>query len=237
MIPSPLELFLASAVMAVGCAFQAAVGVGMALLVVPILALIDTQFVPGPMLFAGTALAAATAWRDRAAIDARLLALSIVGLALGTAIGALALTRIAGPDLPKLFGGLILAAVLISLVGRRIVATRGLVLGGATASGVLGTMVGIHGPPIALVFQNAAPDRARAMLGAFFAVGYATAVGSLALVGLFGAHEAMLGAALLPGVAAGWLAAPAIARFIDPARLRVAILLVSAASAVALLLR
>ena len=39
---------------------------GLALLVVPFLALIDTGFIPGPMLFAGIALTAATAYRDRA---------------------------------------------------------------------------------------------------------------------------------------------------------------------------
>ena len=42
--------------MAAGCAVQAAVGIGLALLVVPLLALVDPGFVPGPMLLAGTSL-------------------------------------------------------------------------------------------------------------------------------------------------------------------------------------
>src|SRR5207249_11915473 len=53
---SPLEFVAATLIMAVGSAFQAAVGLGLALLVVPFLALIDTRFIPGPMLFAGIAL-------------------------------------------------------------------------------------------------------------------------------------------------------------------------------------
>jgi uncharacterized membrane protein YfcA len=236
-MPPVLDIALAGAVMAVGCAFQAAVGLGMALLVVPLLALIDTQFVPGPMLFAGTALAAATAWRDRASVDAGPLKLALVGLVAGTALGAVALTWVGVAHLPKLFGSLIVLAVMISLVGRRVDITPPLLLAGATASGVMGTMVGIHGPAIALVFQHAQPAQARAMLGAFFTVGYMIAVGSLALVGRFGTTELTLGLALLPGVAVGWIVAPAIARRINPARLRAAILIVSAASAVALLLR
>ena len=55
---SPLEFAAATLIMAVGSAFQAAVGLGLALLVVPFLALIDTRFIPGPMLFAGIALTA-----------------------------------------------------------------------------------------------------------------------------------------------------------------------------------
>jgi hypothetical protein len=63
------------------------------------------------------------------------------------------------------------------------------------------------------------------------------AVALLAAVGLFGRHELVMGLALLPGVALGYLAAPAISRFINTTVLRIAILAVSAASAVALLCR
>jgi Sigma-54 interaction domain len=48
---------------------------------------------------------------------------------------------------------------------------------------------GPSSPPIALVFQNAAPETARAMLGAFFACAYVDAVAALAAVGLFGLRE------------------------------------------------
>ena len=77
---SPLEFVAATLIMAVGSAFQAAVGLGLALLVVPFLALIDTRFIPGPMLFAGIALTAATAYRDRREIDRAALGLSFAGL-------------------------------------------------------------------------------------------------------------------------------------------------------------
>jgi hypothetical protein len=101
----------------------------------------------------------------------------------------------------------------------------------------MGTMVGIHGPPIALVFQNAEPAQARAMLGAFFAVGYAMSVVALAVVGLFGRRELALGLLLLPGVCIGYAIAPLVGRFLDRGRLRIAILTISGASAVALLSR
>ncbi len=236
-MPSLPVIVLAILVMALGSAVQAAVGIGMALVVVPILALVDTQFIPGPMLFAGIALAAATAYRDRAAVDRATLNLSFVGLGIGTAVGAVALKIISGPYLPKVFGGLILLAVLFSVAGSRVSPTPRMLLAGSTASGIMGTMVGIHGPAIALVFQNAEPLQVRAILGVFFTIGYAIAVASLAVVGLFGTQEVVLGLALLPGVAIGYFAAPAISQFINQAVLRVAILVISSMSAVSLLFR
>ncbi len=236
-MPSPLEVAVATLIMAVGSAFQAAVGLGLALLVVPFLALIDTRFVPGPMLFAGIALTAATAYRDRGEIDRAIVGLSFFGLAIGTGIGAIALKLVARAYLPKLFGALILLAVLVSVASPKFAATPRALLAGATASGIMGTMVGVHGPAIALVLQNREPAQVRATLGAFFAVGYVMAVASLAVVGLFGWDELVLGTALLPGVGIGYLVAPAISKFINTTILRIAILVVSSVSAVGLLFR
>ena len=79
--------------------------------------------------------------------------LSLAGLLIGTVVGALALKALQGPVLPKVFGGLILLAVVLSIVGLPLKAT-GLSLSIAGgAAGIMGTMVGIHGPAIALVFS------------------------------------------------------------------------------------
>jgi uncharacterized protein len=230
-------LGLATLVMAVGAALQAAVGLGLALFVVPLLALIDVRLIPGPMLLASVALALMMAHRGRAAINRRELTLSLIGLCRGTAIGAWGLSLVAPASLTKLFALLILVAVLVSLLGTGVRVSRSALLAGGGAAGIMGTMVGIHGPPIALVFQNAEPAQARAMLGAFFAVGYAISVVALAAVGLFGRQEFVLGLLLLPGVGIGYATAPLVGRFLDRRRLRIAILTISGASAVALLLR
>jgi hypothetical protein len=223
--------------MALGSAFQAALGIGMALFVVPVLALVDPGFIPGPMLLAGTVLAAMTAYREREAIDRRGLAISLAGLAAGTVVGALALRLASGPNVQRLFGALILAAVIVSALGLRVtMSARSLVLGGG-AAGLMGTMVGIHGPPISLVFQNAEPKVARAMLGAFFTIAYLGSVAALALFGLFGAAELERTVVLLPGVAIGLALAPLTRRFVDRNRLRSAILAVAAISAVLLIWR
>ena len=234
---SRVALVAAMLIMAIGSACQASVGIGMARFVAPLLALIEPRFIPGPMLLAGVIPAGTTAYRERGSVDARGLGVSLVGLAGGTVIGALMLKLASGPTLPKVFGILVLIAVALSVLGLRIEASfLSLVLGGG-AAGVMGTMVGIHGPPIALVFQHARPDMARAMLGAFFGFAYVGTVVALAAVGLVGRPELSLAAMLLPGVVAGLLVAPFIAERIDQHRLRYAILLISANSGAILLLR
>jgi hypothetical protein len=240
MIQPPLEpvnIAIAVAIMAIGSALQASVGIGLALVVVPVLALVDQSFIPGPMLLAGVVLALLTAYRERTAIDAAALRSSLIGLVVGTIVGALALTFVSGPHLDRTFGGLVLLAILISVSGYKFDATpRSLIIAGGGA-GVMGAMVGIHGPPISLVFQNTQPRVARAMLGAFFSVAYLGAVAALAAFGLFGIPELVRAAILLPGVVVGLVAAPYLARHIDGKRLRLFILGIAAASGLLLLVR
>jgi uncharacterized protein len=233
----PFNIAIAVTIMAMGSALQASVGIGLALLVVPLLALVDQSFIPGPMLLAGVMLASLTAYRERTAIDVAALRSSLIGLAIGTILGALALKLASGPHLDKVFGGLVLLAVLLSVSGYKFNATpRSLMVAGG-AAGMMGAMVGIHGPPISLVFQDTQPRVARAMLGAFFSVAYLGAVAALAAFGLFGIPELVRAAILLPGVVVGLVAAPHLARHIDGKRLRLFILGIAAASGLLLLVR
>ena len=125
-------------IMALGSAFQAAVGMGLALIVVPILALIDPTYIRGPMLLAGTVLAAMTAWRERHALDCSGLLLSLAGLLIGTGAGALAMKALHGPALPKVFGVLVLLAVVLSIVGRPLKVTGMSLSFAGGAAGIIG---------------------------------------------------------------------------------------------------
>jgi uncharacterized protein len=102
MIEPSLEsssIAIAVAIMAIGSALQASIGIGLALFVVPVLALVDRSFIPGPMLLAGVVLALLPAYRERTAVDVAALRRSLIGLAIGTIVGALALQIGSGPNL------------------------------------------------------------------------------------------------------------------------------------------
>lgn len=228
---------MATAIMMLGAAIQSAVGIGLALAAAPLLTLLEPRFVPGPMLCASIVLALATAWRERTAIAQDQLNTSLLGLVIGTGIGASALTIITPDILPKVFGVFVLIAVAISVSGFSLQPTLlALVLGG-TASGIMGTMIGIHGPAIALVYQNVAPARARATLGAFFTVGYLITVLALVWIGVFGSTDLALSVILTPGVLLGWAIGPKLTPFLDPRRTRASILTLSALTACANLLK
>ena len=167
----------------------------------------------------------------------QILAMALVGLAAGCAIGAILLGFLIGFDLRRVFAVLILAGVFLSVAGLDLRITKPALLIGGAASGVLGTMSGVQGPPIALVLQHQAPDRLRATLCAFFAVGGILSLVALAAAGVFGIGEIGLGLELLPGVVLGFAIAPVFARRIDRRRARIAVLLISALSSLALLLR
>jgi uncharacterized membrane protein YfcA len=226
-----------TAIMAAGAALQAAFGMGIALFAIPLLALIDPRFVPGPLLFASLWLSVGMAYAGRADIRGGEIGLASIGLAAGTVLGAVALILAPAGSLPRVFGALILFAVLISCSGLAIRSTPRALLGGGTLAGIMGVMAGIHGPPMALIFQNDAPERARAMMGAFFAAAYPLSIAGMALVGLFGMLELTLGLVLVPGMALGFAAAPMLARYVDRRLMRAGILVISAASGVVLLLR
>jgi uncharacterized membrane protein YfcA len=220
--------------MALGSAIQAAVGYGIALVVVPLLALINPDLIPGPMLFAAVVLAGIMAYHGRDSIEPREVVLSQAGLIIGTALGALALTQVDPADLPRIFGSLILLAVAASASGLHPAVTNTSLSIGGFLGGFMGIMSGIHGPPMALLYQNSPGAKVRAMMGMFFLIGYPIAIVSLVLVGLFDRESLIMGLLLIPGVCLGYLVNPLLAKLLDRGFLRPVILLVATVSAISL---
>ena len=229
-------LIIANLVMVIASALQASIGIGMALLALPFLVWLDPRLVPGPMLLAGAALTLISAIHNWHPVQPRHFGFSLLGLAVGTAVGAVALSLVNAAYMNKVFALVILLAVLLSVTRLHIRVTSPALFAGSCVSGVMGTMAGIHGPPLAIVLQHADPGRARAMMGALFFVAYLTSVAALYAVGLFGVVHLQLAACLLPGVLVGAFAARWLVRFVDRGRMRWGILVVSGVSAVLMLL-
>jgi uncharacterized membrane protein YfcA len=231
------SFLVTTAVIAAASALQAGTGMGMALLAAPLLVFVDPALVPGPMLCAVVVLSLGVGWRERVAIDWQVLALALLGLVVGSVIGALVLVLLAGVHLAPIFAAVILAAVLLSVLGPHVHASRPALLIGGAAAGIVGTMFGVHGPPIAIVLQHETPERLRAILCAFFAAGCTISLLALAIVGAFGVSQIGPGLAMMPGVAIGFACAPLVARVLDRRRARIAVLTISTLSALALLPR
>lgn len=234
-MPSTAALAVIVLTMAVAGAMQASTGMGFALLAVPVLVAVNPHLVPGPFLMTAFVLTAMSSYRDRADVYRRLLGRSCIGLVIGAAGGATALKLLVGIDPSPVFGVLVLLAVGLSLVVRRVMPTPAMVLTGSTAAAFMGTMVGVCGPAVALVFQNERAARTRAMLNAFALLNNIAAMASLAAVGLFGRRELVFGLLLMPGMIIGCLVARLLLRHVNRWNLRPVILAIAAIGAIGLL--
>ena len=101
----------------------------------------------------------------------------------------------------------------------------------------MGAIAGTHGPPIALLYQREAPQRVRAALLPLFAAANPLAIAALLWAHLFGWRELYASILLLPGLAAGYFAAPLLIRVLSPSAIRIALLGVSAVTGLLLLFK
>ncbi|KAB2912047.1 MAG: sulfite exporter TauE/SafE family protein [Hyphomicrobiaceae bacterium] len=222
---------------AAGAAAQASIGMGLNLFAVPVLALIDPVYVPGPVLMHSFLLAAVASYRLRGDINVRELRISLAGLCIGTAMAAALLLSVSSQQLPRIFGVVIVAAVAVTAAGYRVALSgRGLITASA-AAGIMGTIAGVHGPPIALLYQHESPARIRSALLPFFTAANLISLLALAAIGMFGWRELVASAALLPGLAAGYFASPWLIRVMSPRMIRLCILAISAVSGLLLAIR
>jgi uncharacterized protein len=218
-------------VVALSCAVHGAVGFGMNLLAVPVLAVLDPVFVPGPAVVAGLLLSLLVLWREPARIDRRL-GWAVLGLLPGTLLAVLLLAVVPADDLTAPTGVLVLVAVVLSALHVDVTPGRTSLTLAGTASGFLATAASIGGPPLALVYARSHGARLRANLSAFFVVAAVVAVVALLASGHLGAQEWRASAVLLPGVVVGFLASGPLRSVVDRGHTRPAVLALSALAGV-----
>ena len=234
---SVLEVFLSITIIAAGATLQGSVGFGAALVAGPLLVLIEPRFIPGALITSALVLNPLVLRRERVALDVRGLQISIAGLVVGTLAAALIVARISERDFAIVFAALVLLAVVMSAVGWKLEPTRPAVLGAALLGGFMGTIAGINGPPMALVYQGARAERLRSTLAGFFIAAALISLASLIAIGRYGYTELLLSLVLAPGVVIGFLISSQIAPHLRGGKVRPLILLVSAASAATVLIR
>lgn len=232
-----VELAVALLIVTVGACLQGVLGFGLGLVAAPVLALLDPELVPGPLLFVGVPLTILVALRERGSLDFRGIRWALVGRVPGTIAGTIAVASLPQRPLVVLLGVVVLSAVVLSISGWHVQPTPTTLLTAGTASGFMGTATSIGGPPMAIVYQRRGGPDLRASLAAYFVVGAAFSLATLAAAGEFARRELALGVRLLPGVIAGFALSWAVARLLDRGYTRAAVLAFSAASSILLVVR
>lgn len=232
-----LRLVTASAVVGLGAAVQGAVGFGVNLIAAPLLVLIDPSFVPAPVNLSSAVLnVMILATRRDLAPDPAARA-AMVGLVPGTALAAVLVAVLPTRGLSIAFAVLVGVAVVLSASGWMLRRTPRSLFGAGAASGFMGTLSGIGGPPIALAYQHEPAAVLRGTLPRFFLVGSIATLLALGAAGAIGWHEVGLAASLLPGAAIGLWASGPLSRHLDRGTARPAVLALSSLAALSVLLR
>ena len=131
----------------IGAAVQATIGLGMAVLAAPILALIDPDFLPVTTIVMVMPLSFGVARREHEHIVWSAAGIALFGRLPGVAIGALLISSTGSGTVKLLVGISVLLAVAASATRFHVrTSTRNLLIAGM-ASGFSGTTAGIGGPP------------------------------------------------------------------------------------------
>jgi uncharacterized membrane protein YfcA len=220
-----------------GATLQGSLGLGLGFVAVPLLAIIDTRFLPGPLILAALVLTILLAYRDHEAIQFKGIAWVLVGRVIGTLIGIQLLILIPEKNLSLTFAGMVILGVLLSISGLRIRLNAKNLLGSGTLSGLMATTAAIGGPPLALIYQYLKGPALRGTLSSIFVFGAIISVLALASAGYFGLVELKLSFILIPGILVGFVISKYTARILDKGFIRPAILTFSLASGLLLIIK
>ncbi|WP_157246061.1 sulfite exporter TauE/SafE family protein [Nonomuraea typhae] len=231
----PLVLIVSGLAVFIGAIVQGGVGFGMGLIAAPVVTLLDPGVMPGAIQVVNFTLPLFTLAAEWRKVDWRGLGFAILGRLPGSFIGAYVVVFVSVQTLGVFVGVMVLIAV--GLTARAISIPRN----GATLtaagfiSGITGTATGIGGPPMGLVYQNAKGPQIRATLAMFFVLSAGQSLIILAFVDRLPARSLGVGAALLVPMIAGFVVSGPLRRYLDGGKVRAAILIVAAVSALVLI--
>ena len=160
--------------------------------------------VPSCIILMGSFLALSNAmlsYKDIIKVD---LIYSFTGRVIGSILAMPLIFLTLGTDYYLIiFGVLLLIATYLSAKKWNIVATKKNITIAGTASGIMGTLTGIGGPPMAIVYQNSSAPKVVATLNMFFGIGALFSVLLFVYFDLINLPEVMKSIYLSPGLVIG----------------------------------
>ncbi len=234
---SAAALITALVVTFVAAAIQGVVGMGFAMVSVPILALIDPSLAPVPQLLITLPLTVSMAWRERRHIQLSGVGWIIGGRIPGAAIGVGLLAVATQQTLDIAIALIVLGAVAIIASGFHVKRTPFSEFGAGLASGVSGLVASIGGPPLALLYTRDDGPTVRSNLAMIFTIGLVITISARALTGNITLSDIRVAAVLFPALAAGYVASYRFKNRVSQPIVRNAILVLSLLGAVGLIIR
>lgn len=216
---------------------QGSTGIGFALILAPVLALLAPDLLPVCLLALMVPLNIYVAWRERGALDRRGAAWITAGRFLGMFGGLWLLEVVTTSRLHLLVGVVIVLAAVLTLLMPVFEPGPRAFVGVGVATGISETATGVGGPPLALVYQHQPPATLRSTLALCFLLGQLMSLAALALWGRATAAQLMVALMLVPALVVGALLSHIVHGRIGGRALRTFVLVFALASGVLLLVR
>jgi uncharacterized membrane protein YfcA len=220
-----------------GATVQSAVGLGVGLVAAPVTTLLAPELMPGALLMLALLMPVLTLAADRGDIDWPGLGWSLPLRVVGTVVGVWVVATFSQDQLGVTIGVVVLLAALATWRAVTVPITRGTLGVAGFVSGITGTATSIGGPPFAILYQHRPPRQIRTTMAVYFLVGAALSLTALLLTGDLTGQQVVVCLELLPLLAVGAVLGAVVRRTIPTHRTRLAVLGISAASALVLLVR
>jgi hypothetical protein len=233
----PTTYAVIAAAVVVGSTVQSAVGLGVGLVAAPVTALLEPTLMPGALLMVAVLMPCLTLIHDHHDIHWSGLSWSLPARVPGTLVGVWVVTELSDRELGIMIGLVVLIAVGVTWRAVVVPVNRATLSAAGFTSGITGTATSIGGPPIAIVYQHRPPREIRTTMAVYFLVGAALSLVALTVSGDLTGDQVVAALALLPFLAVGALVGTWARRSLPAHVVRPAVLVVSSASAVVLLVR
>lgn len=234
---SLVALAIALLVTFFAAAIQGVVGIGFAMVSVPILSLIDPVLAPVPQLLVTMPLTVVMAWRERRHIELSdvtwIVTGRVPGVLLGVGLLAVATQRL----LDLAIAAMVLLAVAIIGSGYNLRRTKITEFGAGTLSGVLSLVASIGGPPLALLYSRDDGPTRRSNLALVFTIGLTVTLIARIASGNISWDEVLVALILFPALALGYAASLRFKSLVPQGFAKSTILVLSVAGALGLIVR
>jgi uncharacterized membrane protein YfcA len=184
---------------------QGTIGVGFALIVAPVISLIDPGQLPVLVLVLMIPLNLYVLMREHSALDWRGTGWITAGRVVGTFGGLAVLTLLLQWQLDLFVGVATIGAALATLAAPVFSLRPATFVSAGLVTGVTETATGIGGPPLALLYQHQSGPVLRATIAACFLIGQIISLIALLAAGRAAIGQVALAALLVPALAAGGL--------------------------------
>jgi len=234
---SLFALVAALVVTFIAAAIQGVVGMGFAMVSVPILILIDPSLAPVPQLLVTLPLTASMAWRERHHIQPSGIGWIVGGRLPGAFLGVGLLAVATQRALDLVIAAVVIGAVAIIASGYHLVRTPASEFATGIVSGISGLVAGIGGPPVALLYTRDDGPTIRSNLASIFTIGLIITISARALSGNISPSDLRIAAIIFPALVAGYAVSLKFKNRVSQPIVRNAVLVVSLVGAFGLIVR